>query len=342
MQDTLILLGAGEVHAHGTPDQLTALLSDFIAASLEFETIERTEKVFFPGYGGRPDREFWYAPLEAVYAATQPALGRHGLRVIQPPASASNGWCVKTMLIHRAGGILVSDLFIAETLNYWDKDAREWREKPRLPQDLGSELTYLKRYALCGMLGVNAEDDDDGAEASGSDAKREPRASPPGQQRPRNTPPPAQQRQQPPAQPPKKEPPPPKEQPKPEKPPEPEKPPAPPTEPAPPPVTEAPPPVPASEPPPPPAKDDSSWLDNTDGAAAAPNDDNEPVLPETSALMRNMLRTRGLTTREQLERLMQQVLSRGVSTAENPVTRGQARKLIAALEADPNLGRYAP
>jgi hypothetical protein len=51
----------------------------------------------------------------------------------------------------------------------------------------GSELTYAKRYSLSGLVGIAAEDDDDGNGASGNDAKitDRQRTAPPRQQPPK-------------------------------------------------------------------------------------------------------------------------------------------------------------
>jgi hypothetical protein len=38
--------------------------------------------------------------------------------------------------------------------------------KPNDPQAVGSAITYAKRYALAGILGLNIDDDDDGNKAA--------------------------------------------------------------------------------------------------------------------------------------------------------------------------------
>jgi hypothetical protein len=39
------------------------------------------------------------------------------------------------------------------------------------PQDMGSAMTYAKRYGLCMALGIAAEDDDDGNMANGTEVR---------------------------------------------------------------------------------------------------------------------------------------------------------------------------
>ena len=46
------------------------------------------------------------------------------------------------------------------------RDMVELAINNRTPQEVGSQITYFKRYALSALLGLSTEDDDDGAAAS--------------------------------------------------------------------------------------------------------------------------------------------------------------------------------
>jgi ERF superfamily protein len=109
---------------------------------------------------------FKYAPLEAVFQATLPALNANGLSLIQPFHTEGEFVCLHTILAHESGAAVRTTV---------------WLSRPAKPQELGSSLTYAKRYAAQSLLGINAEEDDDGNVAQGNARDFEPkhRASPP-------------------------------------------------------------------------------------------------------------------------------------------------------------------
>lgn len=93
-----------------------------------------------------------YADLADVIAAVVPALNAQGIALVQPIED----------------GDLVTRLLFGD-------EAIESRVSLNLdvkPQELGSQLTYLRRYALSALVGVAAEDDDDGNAAK--DVRRAP------------------------------------------------------------------------------------------------------------------------------------------------------------------------
>lgn len=99
-----------------------------------------------------------YADLADVIEATRPALTKHGLCLTHLMAQEpGRGYLLRTMLIHQSGQWIMSVYQLPGG---------------KTPQELGSEITYARRYSVSSMLGVAAEDDDDGARAS---APRDPR-----------------------------------------------------------------------------------------------------------------------------------------------------------------------
>lgn len=90
-----------------------------------------------------------YASLDAVLAAVEPALLKNGLTIVQ----LVNGPMLDTHLYHTSGSSLVSQYPL---------------ELGADSQRNGSAITYARRYALCALLSVTAEEDDDGAKASPS------------------------------------------------------------------------------------------------------------------------------------------------------------------------------
>ena len=104
-----------------------------------------------------------YADLEAVMTACVPVLNKHGILVSQVTTFDEQGRFV-----------LQTDIIHAET-----GEAR--RAVMPLPetgksQEIGSSITYAKRYTLATAAGLTAEEDDDGEAARQGEAR--PKASP--------------------------------------------------------------------------------------------------------------------------------------------------------------------
>lgn len=112
-----------------------------------------------------------YADLGAVWEACREPLSSNGLSVVQLPADSEPGrLALTTMLMHSSGEYLSTTYSL------------------KLQQDTahgaGSALTYLRRYALAALVGVVADEDDDGNSAS-QPAQRAPQR--PQQARPNGT-----------------------------------------------------------------------------------------------------------------------------------------------------------
>ena len=105
----------------------------------------------------RGSYEFDYADLNAILAACKNALTQNQLSVSQLILPNGQGMVLRTLLMHSSGEFLSSAMFLNRREN---------------PQELGSEITYMKRYALSSMLGIAADDDDDGNLAAGNDAQQ--------------------------------------------------------------------------------------------------------------------------------------------------------------------------
>ena len=95
-----------------------------------------------------------YAGLQSIWDAARLVLKRNGLAVSQG-FDAGNGETVTTwtLLMHTSGQWLRSDLTV--------------KPSKADPQGIGSACTYSKRYGLSAILGIVADEDDDGNGASG-------------------------------------------------------------------------------------------------------------------------------------------------------------------------------
>jgi ERF superfamily len=93
-----------------------------------------------------------YAPLDKVAPQAMKLLGQNDIAVIQPVTSIDGSSALSTCLLHTSGEYLMS----VQPL-ILDKDN---------PQGQGAAITYARRYALMSMIGMVADEDDDGNAAS--------------------------------------------------------------------------------------------------------------------------------------------------------------------------------
>ena len=118
-------------------------------------------------------REYDYADLKAVSAKVLPLLSKHGLAFVSRPTRAGDGQMVLAYSLLHASG---------------EREDGEYPLGTGTHQQLGSAITYGRRYCLCALTGAVAEADLDGAEA--------PQVKQPRQQR-RPSAPPAEQKREP-------------------------------------------------------------------------------------------------------------------------------------------------
>lgn len=90
-----------------------------------------------------------YADLASVWDACRKPLSDNGLSVAQPMAILDGVLGVRTILMHESG----------ETLEGF---APLLLKDGATPQQVGSAVTYMRRYSLSAMVGIAPDDDDDG------------------------------------------------------------------------------------------------------------------------------------------------------------------------------------
>jgi hypothetical protein len=130
------------------------------AALVEFHKSE----VSVPKSATNPFFKSKYADLWTIKASCDPVLSSLGLVVVQFPGESqfNAGPTLITRLSHGASG----EFMEAETPLFMPKDT---------PQDQGSAITYMRRYAYSAILGIVADPDDDGERAMQRD-KPKPRS----------------------------------------------------------------------------------------------------------------------------------------------------------------------
>jgi len=116
--------------------------------------------------------KYQYAGLDAVTDAAMPALGRFGLAFVALPTLNDEGkFVLAYSLVHEAGGEISGEYPLP------DKGS---------PQQLGSAITYARRYTLCAATGIapGGDDDDAAAAEQAYEYSGSPRQQRGGQQRP--------------------------------------------------------------------------------------------------------------------------------------------------------------
>lgn len=98
-----------------------------------------------------------YADLASVYDACREALSSNGLSVIQRAVGQGRTVGITTTLLHDSGQWIEGTISVV-------------LEEAATPQQVGSALTYLRRYSLSAMVGVAPEDDDGNAASTRTDA----------------------------------------------------------------------------------------------------------------------------------------------------------------------------
>lgn len=91
---------------------------------------------------------FKYATLDAIISAVRKPLSDNGLSFVQSVAQGQGGLLVDTLLAHTSG--------------QWIETTTPVKVDGTNNQAIGSAQTYGKRYALSAILGIVADEDDDG------------------------------------------------------------------------------------------------------------------------------------------------------------------------------------
>ena len=130
-------------------DKLAAAL---VAAQGEMTNPPKTKTV----YAGQ--KKYSFAPLPEIIDAVRSVLTKHGLAVVQLVRDRT----LETRLVHQSGQWMSATYGLPTVAD---------------SQAMGSAITYARRYSLCAILGIAAEDDEDGeaataAELAEQDAKR--------------------------------------------------------------------------------------------------------------------------------------------------------------------------
>ncbi len=127
-----------------TSEQTSEIVPAFIAFQSEVETASKDST--------NPHFKSKYADLTSIWEACRSYLAKHQLAVIQSPSYADGRIILTTRIFHKSGQWIQGELSLKPV-----KDD---------PQASGSTITYARRYTISSMLGIVADEDDDGSTAS--------------------------------------------------------------------------------------------------------------------------------------------------------------------------------
>lgn len=109
-----------------------------------------------------------YASLGAVIDFISKHAPKHGLSWLQLPISSQvvNMVGVRTIVLHESGESISSEIMlpINTSITRLNKDGEAFvfeLETPKIAQEVGSVITYLRRYGLAAAFGLYADEDTD-------------------------------------------------------------------------------------------------------------------------------------------------------------------------------------
>lgn len=121
---------------------------DWVSALTEFENADLNKT--------NPHFKSKYADLSAVRKATLPTLKKYNLGIAQKTVIKDGEFVFVARMVHSSGVAL--------------DDAEFPLNRTQKSQQIGSEITYAKRYTWSTLCGISADDDDDGNAAQNAPA----------------------------------------------------------------------------------------------------------------------------------------------------------------------------
>lgn len=140
--------------------ELANLAAALVAFQSAMPTVKKSQKANVPTKSGG-SYSYTYAGLADVMREAMPLLTQHGLAFTALPRQSERGYELVGTLLHASGERVEGAL----PLN------------GNTPQELGSSLTYMRRYLFGCLTGLVTDDDDDGQTATKA-ARRPPARKP--------------------------------------------------------------------------------------------------------------------------------------------------------------------
>lgn len=123
-------------------EKINELLSALVEVQAKFSTLPKDKS----GYG------YKYTDIDTVISYVRPILHEHKIGFIQSLTMIENKPALTTRLFNSSGEFLEDTIALPEVAV---------GGKTNAAQNLGASITYMKRYALCSMLGISSDEDTD-------------------------------------------------------------------------------------------------------------------------------------------------------------------------------------
>lgn len=128
----------------------SGLFAALAALQGELPHIDKSNVGDIPGKDGKRGYKYKYADLADVSRAILPLLSKHGLAFNSKPTIVDGEFGLLYKLVHKSG----------------EKDEGFYPfGRGGSPQQVGSLITYARRYTLCAVTGAAPDEDDDAAAA---------------------------------------------------------------------------------------------------------------------------------------------------------------------------------
>ncbi len=147
----------GKSRSATSSDSIKEISGALAKAQAEFQTPKRTKEAMVTA-----TRKYKYADLQDVYDSVREPLAKNGLAITHLTQEFAGQVELVTMLVHESGEFFRS---------IYPVKARAER-----PQEMGSAMTYARRYTVSALLGIASEEDDDAqsAQEASREAGRDP------------------------------------------------------------------------------------------------------------------------------------------------------------------------
>ncbi|WP_147613042.1 ERF family protein [Treponema pectinovorum] len=119
------------------------LLASLVKAQAEFTTLPKDKQ----GYG------YKYTDFDTVVKSVRPILAKYNLAFTQTLTTIDGVKNAVTTRIFSDKGEYIEDTTLLPEIQL---------QKTNAAQNMGAAITYMKRYALCSMLGISSDEDVDG------------------------------------------------------------------------------------------------------------------------------------------------------------------------------------
>jgi len=133
-----------------TSENIQSVVEALLKAQAEFEVLSKSSN--------NPFFHSKYVALPDLVKEVNPVLAKHGLGITQLVSNVNGADALTTTLFHSSGQFISSTAMLHLVKND--------------PQAHGSAITYMRRYAYMSILGLVADEDDDGNAASQAPAAK--------------------------------------------------------------------------------------------------------------------------------------------------------------------------